>query len=496
VKPRAASFAVAIFLAACDGGGSGTHVAIDLDVPAVDRGTLLEEIDSLQFRVSDGRQFLASQVYLLEEGLPDELTLPDVPAGDQVLFDLTGLARGSEVAYGRTCRLVVDEGEGQVRARLYFSPVGLFRPGEDPLEPARRAGLMFSDDRGRAIVTGGSADTIVELFDPRVGEFSPAGQAEARVAGAIAVRDDGTAIVAGGVDPEEGSLVGAVEEVDPTSGGGDLITRLNPARQAEAERSGLALVALPDRSILLTGGRTAAGQISDGVALLAAGFEEFRPAEVEGEEVRMAQARTGHTASVGLGGVAYVIGGLTVDKVAGEAATGSIELYRPQDGRMRLLDVALAVPRFGHSATVLEDGRILVVGGKKPRDPCPEPSVGPELCFEALGDVEVFDPLAGEVRAIEPAVADGIYDHTATILSGGRVLITGGFDRSGRPRGGALLFDPQLEELVPTQSLGEARARHTATELCDGTVLFVGGESAGDEPPASERYNPADLRLP
>lgn len=497
MKPSAASLAVAVALAACDGGAPGTHIAIELDVPAVDRDELLREIDSLQFRVSDGRQFLASQVYLVtEDDLPDELFLPEVPAGDQVLFDLTGLARGSEVAYGRTCRLVVEEGEGQVRARLYFSPVGLFRAGQDPLEPARRGGLMFSDDRGRAIVTGGSTDTLVELFDPRVGEFSPAGQAEARAAGAIAVRDDGTAVVAGGVDPEEGSLVGAVEEIDPTSsGGGDLITRLPPARQVEAERSGLALVALPDR-ILLTGGRTAAGQISDGVALLADGFQEFRPAEVEGEEVRMSHARVGHTASVGLGGVAYVIGGLTVDKVAGEIATGSIELYRPQDERMRLLDLSLTVPRFGHSATVLEDGRLLVVGGKKPREPCPEPGVGPELCFEAIGDIEVFDPLAGEVRVIEPAVEDGIYDHTATILSGGRVLITGGFDRSGRPRAGAFLFEPELEELVPTQPLGEARAGHTATELCDGTVLIVGGESAGDEPPASERYNPAALRLP
>jgi hypothetical protein len=493
VRGRRAALAVALVAAACDGNGATSRIAIDLDVPGDDdEGSLLRDLESLQFRVSDGRDFVAVQLYRVEDGLPRNLTLPDVPAGDQILFDLSGLALGAEVAYGRTCRITVAENDDEVSALLYFSRVGRFRAGDPPLEPERRAGLMFADDRGRAIVAGGVREggTQVELFDPRVGQFSEAGRAVARVAGAIAVRTDGTAVLAGGVAEDGGALVGAVEEIVPPLEE-DRIRQIGPDRQVEAVRIGLALAALPDRSILLSGGRIDSGVISDGVALLADGDDEFRPVAT------LAQARAGHTASVGLGGVAYLIGGLAPDATAAtEVATGSIELYRPQDQTMRTLGAALEAPRFGHSATVLADGRILIVGGKVPRTvPC-EPDVGPELCVTAVSAVELFDPIVGEVRTIDEEITGGIYDHTATPVAGGRVLIAGGFDSEGVARADAWLFDPQVEALVPTRELVHARAGHTATELCDGTVLLVGGVAEDEQPPPSERYSPAASRLP
>ena len=495
---------LALTAVACDGDGDGTEpprILVDLDVPAEDgEGMLLDDLESLEFRVSDGRDFVAAQLYRIDE-LPAQLTLPDVPTGENILFDLTGLADRAEVAYGRTCRLSVsqpEEGgdEEPLSALLYFSRVGRFRAGDQPLEPARRAGLMFADDQGRAIVTGGSEDTRVELFDPRVGEFSQfsqAGEVVTRLAGAVAVRGDGSAILAGGQDPA-GALVGAVEKIDPGSAAEDeRIVTLGPERQAEAERTGLALAALPDASVLLTGGRDTALAISGEVALLEEGDDQFRPTAT------LIQPRTGHTASVGLGlgGVAYLIGGLSPGEVKGtEVALGTIELYRPQDQSVRPIAAALAAPRFGHSATVLLDGRILIVGGKTPRaEPC-DVDPGPETCFDAVAAVELFDPILGEVRQVASEDFGPVYDHTATPLEGGRVLIAGGRDGNHEPRGDAWLFDPQLEALVPTRALSRARARHAATELCDGTVLLVGGGADGEEPPPSERYSPASERLP
>lgn len=494
-----------IGLAACDGGGAGARVLIQLDLPADDRdGGLLNDLEKLEFRVSDGRDFVASQVYRVADGLPDELSLPDVPTGSNILFDLTGSAREAEIAYGRTCRLSVDPSGGRIEARLYFSRVGRFRDGEDPLEPARQAGLMFSDNRGRAVVTGGSPDQLVELFDPREGQFSAApGEAAARVGGAIAVREDGTAVLAGGTAPDLSTLVAAVEEINPISQIADeFITRLGPESQPEAQRTGLGLVALPDSadgSVLLIGGRTRTGAISGDILTLDNGDDEFRPVLNRAEEVVQLEApRTGHATVAGLGGVVYVIGGLSVDLVGGgEVAIGSIELFRPQDASIRPLEAALAAPRFGHTASVLQDGRILIVGGKRPRAlPCGSATaVDPETCFDAVSQVEVFDPIANEVRPADTSmpggIPGGIYDHTATSMTGGRVLITGGFDGDGEPRDDAWLFDPDLEALVPTRELTRGRARHTATELCDGTVLLVGGESAGEEPLPAERYNPA-----
>jgi len=490
----AAAVLAACAASACDGGSAATHIEIRLEVPSEDAGgALLGDLESLEFSVSDGRDFLTSQLYRIEDGLPTELSLPEVPPGDQILFHLSGLALGAEVAYGQTCRLVVNESEDPISALLYFSRVGSFRSGAEPLEPHRHAGLMFADDQGRAFVTGGSTETLVELFDPREGDFSEAGKAARRTAGAIAVRGDGTAVLAGGVDPEDGTPIGVVEEIVPRSGSADRIRRLGPALQEDAERTGLALAALPDRSVLLTGGRIPTGEISKEVELLELTDDQFR------KVAELAQPRTGHTASVGLGGIAYIIGGLSVDTArTAELATGAIELYRPQDRSVQPVAAALTVPRFGHTATVLEDGRILLVGGKAPRTEGCALETGPESCFTAVAEVELFDPFVGEVRLLRDAITGGIYDHTATLVPGGRVLIAGGMDGDGNVRDDAWLFDPdpQVEALIRTRALTHARAGHTATELCDGTVLLVGGTSDGDEPLPSERYSPLADRLP
>ncbi len=490
-RTAARAAALLLALAACDDEPLPARIQIDLDVPAEDgMGSLLGDLDALDFRVSDGREFVSGQLQQIGDGLPPELTLPEVPAGDTILFDLSGIDGGAVVAYGRTCRLRVDDGDDEIPALLYFARVGRFRAGDQPLEPARSAGLMFADGQGRAVVTGGSPNREVELFDPRVGSFSGHGLAVARLGGAIAVRPDGTAILAGGVDTE-GALVGAVEQLSPGSQDErERVVQLGPARQAEAQRTGLAMAALADGDVLLTGGRTEEGVISGGVAILAEGDDQFRPI------ASLTRPRAGHTASVGLGGVAYIIGGLSLDELAAEVVTGSIELFRPQDDETRPVTAELAVPRYGHTATVLADGRILLVGGKTPPAKGCETGATPTTCFDAVDRVELFDPIVGEVREVDSGDFGAVFDHTATLMTGGRVLITGGSDGGGNLRSDAWLFDPQLEALVPTRAMSHARARHTATELCDGTVLLVGGDTEEEGPPPSERYSPASDRPP
>jgi hypothetical protein len=155
---------------------------------------------------------------------------------------------------------------------------------------------------------------------------------------------------------------------------------------------------------------------------------------------------------------------------------------------VRTLAAELAVPRYGHTATVLADGRILIVGGLTPDPICAAPPC-------PIEEVEVFDPIVGETRAVDD-IPGGIQEHTATLIAGGRVLITGGIDADGALRDDAYLFDPDVEALVPTRSLGRPRAEHTAAELCDGTVLLVGGVSEDGTPLPAERYNPASRAIP
>jgi hypothetical protein len=490
---RTARAAAALLLAfaACDDVATPVRIHIDLDVPAEDSmRSLLGDLDAFEFRVSDGREFVGGQLQQIGDGLPPDLVLPDVPTGDDILFDLSGFEGGAVVAYGRTCRLAVDDSDDDIAALLYFARVGLFRTGQQPLQPARSAGLMFADSQGRAVVTGGSPSGDVELFDPRVGSFTRHGQAVPRLGGAMAVRPGGSAVLAGGVDAE-GALVGAVEQLNPGSQDeGERVVQLGPARQGEARRTGLAMAALDDGDVLLAGGRTEEGVISASVALLAGGDDQFRPI------ASLTRPRAGHTASLGLGGVTYLIGGLSVDELDAEVVTGTIELFRPQDDQARPVTAALEVPRFGHTATVMGDGRILVVGGKTPRSEGCETGAAPSTCFDAVDRVELFDPIVGEVRRVDAGDFGAVFDHTATLVTGGRILITGGSDGAGNLRSDAWLYDPDLEALVPTRAMLHPRARHTATELCDGTVLLVGGDTGEETAPPSERYSPASDRPP
>jgi len=432
-----------VMLAACSG-DDAARVQIALEVPAEDSGgALLGDLDSLEFSVSDGQDFITSRLYQLDDGLPDQMTLSDVPIGDDILFHLSGSASNAEVAYGRTCRVAVDDGDQRIDEHLYFSRAGSFRDGATPLEPERSLGVMFADDLGRAVVAGG-AGKLVELFDPRLGTFDEAGEMMvSRTGGSVAVRDDGTAIIAGGFD-DAGALIGLVEEIVPSSVGEPVRQLMD---QGDARKDGLALVALPDRGVVLSGGRTEAGFIVPDLLILEAGDDQFRP-----------------------------------------AGSLAIELYRPQDQSVRTLAAELAVPRYGHTATVLADGRILIVGGLTPDPICAAPPC-------AIEEVEVFDPIVGETRAVDE-IPGGVHDHTATLIAGGRVLVTGGVNSEGDLRADAYLFDPEVEALVPTRSLGRPRAEHTAAELCDGTVLLVGGLSEDGTPLPAERYNPASRAIP
>jgi hypothetical protein len=134
----------------------------------------------------------------------------------------------------------------------------------------------------------------------------------------------------------------------------------------------------------------------------------------------------------------------------------------------------LAVPRTGHAATALVDGRVVITGGRD--------SAG---IFVATA--EVFDP-ANETSTAVGMLNTARIDHTATLLADGRVLIAGGTAASGAVTS-VEIFDPANPGAgfrVLSATMAAARTRHTATRLHNGTVLIAGGDAAG----TAEIFNP------
>jgi WD40 repeat protein len=84
--------------------------------------------------------------------------------------------------------------------------------------------------------------------------------------------------------------------------------------------------------------------------------------------------------------------------------------------------------------------------------------------------------------------------HTATLLPDGKVLVVGGERGDIGVRGTAEIYDPSTDIWTPTEMTNLARTSHTATLLPDGKVLIAGGLNGNvDSAPATtaEIYDPS-----
>jgi hypothetical protein len=136
-------------------------------------------------------------------------------------------------------------------------------------------------------------------------------------------------------------------------------------------------------------------------------------------------------------------------------------------------------PRFFGTATALDDGRVLVVGGFD------RPAL--DGSTTAVPGAVIYEPLSASFRRIaDPPLAMG--GHTATKLEGGTVLLVG--TSGGAPA--AMIFDPAIDDFGSAPAPKLARSFHTATVLVDKRVLVFGGASTLGGTPATtaEIYDP------
>ncbi|MBI5243897.1 MAG: fibronectin type III domain-containing protein [Elusimicrobia bacterium] len=124
----------------------------------------------------------------------------------------------------------------------------------------------------------------------------------------------------------------------------------------------------------------------------------------------------------------------------------------------------MAVARASHTATLLPDGRILVVGGCTGLN-----------CGAIRADAELYNPVANAWTAAANQMPEGHQSHTATLLPNGTVLIAGGQDSANTVSAKCYIFNPADNTFTATGNLNQARTAHSATLLYNGKVFVAGG---------------------
>jgi Galactose oxidase, central domain len=353
-----------------------------------------------------------------------------------------------------------------------------------------------------------------EFFDPSSGQFVPAGSAASSRAAASAVALSPTQVLlVGGFSGAaaiknfsldlEGNVLGAAEIFDETTGA------FSPAGEMATPRMGFTATELNNGKVLVAGGLDNRDNVLDTAELYDPTARKFVP--VAGA---MSDRRMFHTATLLLSGKVLIAGGAT--NLSGDT-TSSADLYDPASNSFIPAISPMDHQRAAHSATMFATGpmagKVLITGG-----------VGGSSFFFKDSSAELYDPASQEFTLLPSFMNEPRSMHTATLLDDGDVLLAGGFSgtvavtagmlsgASGLISNSAETFDPNTgdftcvggfnnDTLRCNQSMTIARAAHTATLLATGPaphrVLITGGIGAADpaahgvELSSAELFNPA-----
>lgn len=369
-----------------------------------------------------------------------------------------------------------DEGEGDVArtAEVYVSGPGGGEWTEEPeMKEPRRGHTATRLATGAVLVVGGEKDAN--------GSFSTLSSYE--VLGA----DPRPSVAA--LSPGSGRVTGGTRVTISGSGfEGDVqaLFGTQPALSTVVKTPNEVIAVAPPRAagpvdVVVTttaGGSTRRSEAPEGGAQVFRYVEgaSWAPAEAPVNFSRGPVTLLGKGACAGAAppptcGLVLVAGGDGRDPRSAELFDPATSSWRPTGPMIH--------GRQGHSATLLEDGRVLVVGGRQPEG-------------SGIGAAELYDP-ASETWAPAGQLTVARHGHTATAVAGGRVLVAGGKAAAydvPRPLDSVEVFDPATTRWSPAPPLLQGRTGHSATRLASGMVLFAGGENQDGSLASSELYDP------
>jgi hypothetical protein len=331
---------------------------------------------------------------------------------------------------------------------------------------------------GKVLIAGGIGDnkqavSSAEIFDPSTQAFAPIKESMtmARAFHTATLLKNGTVLITGGLD-QNGASLDTAELYDPSSG-----TFTSTRGNMATSRAYHTATLLIDGTVLLTGGIGASSGTVTAELFNPAAGGSFTPTNGN-----MLTARTYHTATLLDHGSALTNGKVLI---AG-GAQAFPELFDPSSGNF----ISTGGQEFAvthHSATLLNDGRVLLTGGGGYSS---NPNSG------ASTTAEIFDPNTGIITATGGMTAKRA-NHKAVLLTDDTVLATGGYYTFAYTSHGTIIFaylltaetyDPASRVSSATGSMTGPRAYHTITILKDGTVLVTGGDDGSGPLATAELY--------
>lgn len=269
-----------------------------------------------------------------------------------------------------------------------------------------------------------------------------------------------------------GNTTNSVEIYDPTSR-----TFINAASLG-SPRAGQTATLLPDGRVLVAGGYT-----SLGIQALSS-TEIYNPANdtwTPGAPMSLGRAQA--SAVLLKNGRVLVAGGGTLGVMGtGTQPAGTLaEIYDPA----RDVWTPAGNMAYGRAvyptATLLADGRVLVVGGRALFNT-------PENAVERS---EIFDPSKDRWSAVPPNNRTGArQDQSATLLTNGDVLIAGGSTVPDASVSYSDLFSPKTNSWISIPNMHNPRCGQGAALLPTGNAMVIGGGCGwSDQTSGVEEYN-------